>query len=202
MSGVFDREFYRNRILIIRQYDVPSWLDFDGIDPRPLFGLHLVQLSLHGYLLPPKENYSSGSYKNRSEVKPEASPIPLRGAIPLGLLLCSGHLVVVAYVLKRADYTIPIGIIGAWPIFALGFSLISDQRCPSFLEALYKPLPICQSLCPDRLQGPLLPNIRGVVSFDQREHDQLVVYHFEGFDVPTRELESDSQTFLTPSGGF
>jgi len=95
-----------------------------------------------------KDAGGSSSNQYRSDINPEAPPIPLGSALPFGLLLCGGYAVIVAYVLKRADYTIPIGIIGAWPIFALGFSFISYQRCPSFLEPLYSPLPICQYEAP------------------------------------------------------
>jgi hypothetical protein len=98
--------------------------------------------------LPKQEEGGDGGYSYRSDIKSEAPPIPFRNSLPLGLLLIGSYFAVVVYVLKRADYTIPIGVIVAWPIFALGFSFVLYQRCPSFFETLYSALPVCRYVTP------------------------------------------------------
>ncbi|MGA7675911.1 MAG: hypothetical protein WCA78_12810, partial [Rhizomicrobium sp.] len=83
-------------------------------------------------------------YNYRSDIETKAPPLSLVIAIPLNILLCAGYFVVVVYVLKRGDNWIFIGLFGGWIFFGLGFSLLTFQKCPSFLQSIYSTLPICR----------------------------------------------------------
>jgi hypothetical protein len=131
-------------LLILRNTGEAEFWDKLYSYPWPLVGLHFVQLSLHDRLLFEEEERAESGDNYRSDIKPEAPRIALSSALPLGFLFFGCHLIIVVYVLKRGDYFIPVGIIGGFPIFALGLSLLLSQKCLSFFESLYSALQICR----------------------------------------------------------
>jgi len=99
MTCVGNREFKWKSIPLVYQYNVPGWNKFNSVDPRPLFGLHLVELS-------PENNSSPYPYRyERPSEYTHLSRPPRHCQIAVGFLLLGAATATVFMALKGAEYT-------------------------------------------------------------------------------------------------